>query len=489
MIKKLLFISTACLALSAQAIARDVESIDSIVAQKETVVSGLLQPNEPTYLRDVTQASGWRDNWFVGINGGVSAFAGSPLGCEDLFGRMKPTMSLYAGKWFTPAVGARASFEGFKLKNAEIKTIDYKLAHADLLWNVASHFNKARDQPRWGAVPYIGLGLIHNEENGNSPFGFSYGVLGQYRLTQRLLLNMELGGFTTFKDFDGIGARNEFGDNLLSLSVGLSVTVGKSGWKRVVDAKPYMRQNELLRDYAQSLCHKNSQLKIRRMKDARVIAELQKIIEIEGLLDKYGDRLRAVRGEGETDEVRIFPRNDYSGLNSLMARLRNRKWSPDDRLGSDASLADNADEVGMKTAGDSASNSASPSDERAWNDYLISMSNNRECIGAPIYFFFKLDTTTLNDRNQLINLDEIVRVAKKHDLRIRVTGAADSATGSKLHNKTLSSNRAHYICEQLKARGLDEKYIARVSVGGIDDFSPMEGNRQTKIELFFEPTE
>ena len=57
---------------------------------------------------------------------------------------------------------------------------------------------------------------------------------------------MELGGTTTFKDFDGRGASREFGDNLMSITAGLSVTLGKNGWKKVVDAKPYMKQNDFV---------------------------------------------------------------------------------------------------------------------------------------------------------------------------------------------------------------------------------------------------
>lgn len=74
--------------------------------------------------------------------------------------------------------------------------------------------------------------MIHNEDNGNCPFAFSYGVMGRYRLSHRLHLTMEVNGTTTFKDFDGCGASREFGDNLVSLTAGLSVTLGKSGWKK-----------------------------------------------------------------------------------------------------------------------------------------------------------------------------------------------------------------------------------------------------------------
>jgi len=43
-------------------------------------------------------------NWFVSVTGGATAFLGTPLGCEDLFGRVKPSYNLAVGKWFTPAV-------------------------------------------------------------------------------------------------------------------------------------------------------------------------------------------------------------------------------------------------------------------------------------------------------------------------------------------------------------------------------------------------
>ena len=49
----------------------------------------------------------WSDNWFVGVSGGTNAFIGKPLGCEDLFGRIKPTFGLTFGKWITPSVGGR----------------------------------------------------------------------------------------------------------------------------------------------------------------------------------------------------------------------------------------------------------------------------------------------------------------------------------------------------------------------------------------------
>lgn len=464
MIKRLLLISTVCFSLTAQAANLDHEMADTVSISGTTGSEQWLHRLEPTYLRNVTLTSGFRDNWFVTVGGGVSAFAGSPLGCEDLFGRIKPTLNVQVGKWFTPAIGTRVSFQGFDLKNSELQNAGYKLAHADLMFDVAGYFNKARDEPRWGVVPYIGLGLIHNEDNGNSPFCFSYGLMGRYRLTQRLYLSMELGGTTTFKDFDGRGASREFGDNLMSIIAGLSVTLGKNGWKKVVDAKPYMKQNDWLMAYSHSLDARHKQ-------DSKALAEMRKILEIEGLLDYYS---------GSSDKhkhTRTYPKNDYNGLNSLMNRIGNGKDF----------ISRSHDGSNHKKQGLGDGISSKPSDGESWNEYLLTMNKNRECIGSPIYFFFKIDTNELTDRSQLINLEEIARVAKKYDLHIRITGAADDATGTETRNNELSGIRAQYIYKQLVSKGMNADYIAQVSVGGINDFKPIEGNRFTKVELFFEP--
>lgn len=227
MIKKIVLILPLALSLNAQA--GNVHLLDSLVVHNASLE--MLEPIEPSYLENIASARIWNGNWFLGISGGASAFVGSPLGCADLFNRIEPALSVSGGKWFTPAIGGRVFFQGFKLKNSLLHTQSYKSVHADFLWNVLSHHYNTRDQPKWKIVPYAGLGIIHNEDNGNSPFVFSYGVMGQYRLSQRIHLIMELGGTTTFKDFDGRGASNRFGDNLMSLSAGLSFCIGKVGWK------------------------------------------------------------------------------------------------------------------------------------------------------------------------------------------------------------------------------------------------------------------
>ena len=144
MIKKILLILPFALPLKAQA--DDVRLLDSLVVHNASLE--MLEPIKPSYLENITSARIWKDNWFLSISGGASAFVGSPLGCTDLFGRIEPTLSVSGGKWFTPAIGGRVSFQGFKLKNSMLHKQSYKSVHADFLWNVMSHSYNARDQPK-----------------------------------------------------------------------------------------------------------------------------------------------------------------------------------------------------------------------------------------------------------------------------------------------------------------------------------------------------
>ncbi len=367
---------------------------------------------------------------------------------------------------------------------------------------------------RWNLSPLLGVGLLHNATRGSNSFAFSYGLQGEYNISRRVSFVMELSGMTTFQDFDGYGKANRLGDNMLTLTAGLSFRLGKSGWKRIVDANPYIRQNDWLIDYANSLAESNRRYATQHEKDARTLGELKKILEIEGLLDMCSRLF-----ENDNAEYAVFPRNDYSGLNSLRARLKNRDWdgrSPLIDKGTAKSgkrrVCDNdAIDSGDDTSGINTGNSGNVSNgghiddrsqsateqsggygnttdtESSFTEYLSLIESGEECIGAPIYFFFTLGTNRLTDASQLVNIDELARVVKKYGLEISVTGAADSATGTPDINKTLSSARTDFIVAELLKRGIPAERIYAVSNGGIADYMPIEANRHTRVELHFPP--
>ena len=484
--KKIVIMSMLCLALTAPVSGQSNE-VDSSYMEPVVTSDVMLQSLQPTYLRNVSEGSGWDRNWFLEVKGGTSAFLGSPVGCGDLFDRLTPALQVGVGKWFTPAVGGRIEFQGCQFKNAEFSTMKYQFIHADFMYNLTAFIRQNElGLSRWDVIPFLGIGMVHNSDwssgnrsGTNHPFAFAYGLEARYRITNRLHLLAELSGMTTMKNFDAIGSSSRFGDNMLTLSAGLSVTIGKVGHKRIIDAKPYMSQNEWLLDYANGLSSRNRYLTKRVHEDEQCMSEYRKILEIEGLLDLYKDRLT---DKGHTKIKSLYPKNDYSGLNSLRARLANRGWDGNPNTMPRAMQKRN----GMEDTDDiysldSLFNNSGVTD----NAYLSAMLNGQEYIGAPIYFFFHLGTDVLTEKNQVMNLDEIARVANKHGLQVKVIGAADSATGTESINDNLSRQRAEYIRRLLLDRGVDDSRVYTIYAGGIDKYSPAEANRNTCVVLSF----
>lgn len=484
MIRRFLLLSVLSLPFVARAY--DVPVADTVRWESFPRWEELSLPLKPVYLENAVEVSPWRGNWFVNVSGGVSAFIGSPLGCGDIFDRTKPALSVSAGKWFTPAIGARVAFHGFQFKDALLESRGFQHLHADLMWNVLSGTAHVKKDFRWGLIPYVGLGILHNDGNGCHPFAVSYGVQGQYRLTGRLHLTAELGCAATFKDFDGIGVGNRWGDRMLSLTAGISYTIGKKGWKRVVDATPYIGRNGRLTGYAHSLRSENDRLRKQNGMNARIIAELEKILKLEGLLDKYGDRLSILKNKPDNKEFTGgYPKNNYSGLNSLRARLRNAQ-TDNDKPKDDTLFIHGTDTVYM--AQGKTSIYRSDSSYQSNDSIASSLLMNGRYVGPPIYFFFVLNTDRLTDNSQLVNLDGIAHIAQKHGLGVQIIGAADSATGNDSINNGLSQRRAAYMAGQLQQRGVDANRIETVSAGGIDDYKPMEANRNACVRLLIPVT-
>jgi outer membrane protein OmpA-like peptidoglycan-associated protein len=390
---KFLIILIACISLNASASFAST-NVDNSIGE--------------AYHIETYDESAWRDNWFVNVAGGANVFIGSPMGCNDLFGRLKPTVQASFGKWFTPRVGSRLVYAGMWLKDSNANTQRYHQGHLDLLWNPLGSYSRDR---LIDIVPYVGAGLMHNSNNGNNSFALSYGLIGRYRLSQRVHLTMELGGNTTLKNFDGYGTSQTFGDHILNLTAGLSITIGRTVWRH-----------------------------------SAVVGQYDNC-------EWQGSPHELANCDEQCEDYRM---NDYSGLNSLMDRLNGGKH---ERVPTEISFS---------------------------NGYFDDVFTWDKCIGSPVYMFFKLGTTDLTDESQLVNIDVIAKVAKEYGLIVKVYGAADSATGNDEINDKLSRDRAMYISSQFRQRGISDDCIVTVFEGGIDDYTPTEANRNTRIELHFE---
>ena len=430
------------LALSMTASAKEVP-IDSL--EWAVVDNPNLQRLTPTLMKDYVQLGKPSQHWFIGVQGGASAFIGNPVGCGDIFDRISPTFNAYLGKWITPTIGMRVAFQGLRFKDSNLDRTKYQLGHVDVMYNVSDLFRQPSDRlPKWEVTPFLGAGLVHGADllcmdEGkvrNYLFALTYGIQTRYHVGQRFYLSGELGCFTTFREFDGNGSHGKLGDSMPSFSLGIGLNLGERRWHHAVDAPPYINQNSYLLAHLDRLEESSTYLRNKYDNGRKTIEELRKILKIEGLLDKYGHLL----------DENGSSKNSYQGLRSLQSCLR-----------------------GM---GDGTT-----------PDALQSGSN---VLDVPIYFFFQLGKARLTDDSQLVNLDELAKVATSHKLKVNIAGAADSATGSRDINTELSEERSQYIRKELMKRGVPTERIKAVSLGGIQEYSNPKENRYCKVSLYLE---
>ena len=189
------------------------------------------------------------------------------------------------------------------------------------------------------------------------------------------------------------------------------------------------------------------------------------------------------------------PVNNYSGLNSLRARLANPSWDGKSELfrsiGTGMKIEDGRIKPLVSARPKEAQEEpvtvpANSDGSNTDNDspYLKGIDRGEVPVGAPVYVFFSLAGTRFTDPSQAVNVNAAADLTMARNLRVRITGAADSATGSVGQNAELAIARAEYVMGLFKERGVDAGMIEIRSEGGIDMFSPVSANRNCRIELF-----
>ena len=206
---------------------------------------------------------------------------------------------------------------------------------------------------------------------------------------------------------------------------------------------------------------------------------------------------------------RKIPVNNYSGLNSLRARLANRSWNGRESLadslttefGNSNLVNERNDGNNMNDYQDGNEESRKPEDfpdaQKPWSGithpedideiharYIKRVLNGNISLGVPLFLFFKLGSTDLLDWSQLLNIDVMAELAMTNNLSVKITGAADSATGTTEANESLALARAEYISSIFQEKGVSSDRIMALSEGGIETFSPLQANRVCRVELY-----
>ena len=207
------------------------------------------------------------------------------------------------------------------------------------------------------------------------------------------------------------------------------------------------------------------------------------------------------------------PVNDYPGLNSLMRRLANPGWNglmKDIHTGlkleggrirplggslteADAGISpvtssgsyagENAEVAGtpVTSSGSSAGENAEP-----LSLYLRDMEKGEVPVGPPVFVFFRLAGSYITDAAQMLSIQAAAELSARENLLVRITGAADSATGLPDKNTALATARAEHVAKLFKERGVPHERIEIRSEGGITAYEPVSANRNCRIELFMQ---
>lgn len=97
--------------------------------------------------------------------------------------------------------------------------------------------------------------------------------------------------------------------------------------------------------------------------------------------------------------------------------------------------------------------------------------------------FFDINSSKLNSKKDIINLEAVASAAKNTGAKLLVVGSADSKTGSSAYNQKLSEARANAVADELVNLGVDRSKIEVKGIGGVNEVAPFNLNRRAVVTL------
>lgn len=218
-----------------------------VLALAGVSLTSMAQETEATEKYSVATNSFW-SNWFV--QGGVQWATMYPS-IEHGTGashspfksfRSSPEAAVAIGKWFTPGLGLRTKVSGIWGK-AMGEKYKYWNVQEQALFNLSNMLCGYNPTRVYNCIPFIGAGAARNMSTDNYSMTYSVGLLNEFRVCDRLAINLELGWNRFENDFfskHNIDNGERFWDshdNMLYAEVGVTVNLGKTGWSKVPDVE------------------------------------------------------------------------------------------------------------------------------------------------------------------------------------------------------------------------------------------------------------
>ncbi|MBP1644474.1 MAG: outer membrane protein and related peptidoglycan-associated protein [Bacteroidetes bacterium] len=355
-----------------------------------------LKPNE-SYL-----VGSLKDNWFFSLGVGAQTYLGENYSTGSFFGHISPAFDIAAGKWFTPVMGTRLQLSGFNARGYNSlqspyvsgnpnddgtyeMNFNYLNVHADFLFNLTAQLFRYNENRCYELIPFAGFGWAGILKDGISEneLAFSAGLINQFRVNDKLDINLELKGMLVNQRFDGtVGGRVLEGT--IGLTAGITYKFGKETEFKAgitpdviaeVEKKSAQKESELQN---QNDALKNSATDLQRKSN-----DLSKALEQE--------KQKNAKLQKEIEELKNRPQTTSTPTQTPASTPKEVK----------------ADFTGIKV-------------------------------------FFEIGKTTLDDKN-FANLENVAKCIKDSKRKVTITGYADSSTGKMSVNKKLALKRAQNI--------------------------------------------
>ena len=284
---------------------------------------------DPTLKYSVATNSFWQ-NWFVQVNASWNAFySNEEKGADFAKGPFKdfrsaPGFSVAVGKWFTPGLGLRTKFAAMNgrsviSENKDANDIKFWNLQEQALFNLSNMLCGYSDTRVWNFIPYAGVGITRNCSYNTYELASSLGLLNTWKLSKRVLLNLDLGFTMCGDDFEGrLGSKRyvDLGgkggepspsnhDRWFTAELGLTFNLGRVGWDKTpdVDAIKALSQSQI-----DAL---NAQLNDANAENARLNGRLREALANQ----KPAETPKAVR-EFVTTPVSVFFNLDKTNIAS-----------------------------------------------------------------------------------------------------------------------------------------------------------------------------
>lgn len=233
-------------------------------------------------------------NWFVqaGVDANVvSMYGQGSLFKKDWHNGRTYGFDLAVGKWFTPGIGVRgkvnwengAFYKAFRKYRHAWETPDgakggYAAIYFDTEFNMSNIFCGYSDTRVWNLILYPRMGVIRNFDTGNYAPAMGGGLESSWKVAKRVSIYADVACMFTTQGFNEdapMGTKNRWwrSNQIVSLDLGVTYNIGKTGWSKAVSLEDY---EALSAEACAKLAALRSQLKAEQDENARLRAELAK---------------------------------------------------------------------------------------------------------------------------------------------------------------------------------------------------------------------